>query len=206
MRLAPTVVCVLLAAACNKTPPEVTPSPDPASSSPPTTPATPAAPQAPAAAAGSAPSSAKPPVWTDPPSWTKGTPKSSMRAAEYAVPHAAGDTEDAECVVYHFGAGQGGSADDNIARWKGQFTDGTPPAVQTKEVAGMKVTRLELSGTYSGGMPAPGQAPAGPKKNQRMVAAVVEAPAGSWFFKLTGSDATVKAASPAFDAMIASLH
>jgi len=34
----------------------------------------------------------------------------------------------------------------------------------------------------------------------------VEAPSGSWFFKLTGPDATVKAAAPELDAMIDSAH
>jgi hypothetical protein len=129
-----------------------------------------------------------------------------MRVAEYKVPHTKGDTEDAECVVYHFGPGQGGSTDDNVNRWKGQFSDSTDAKTDTKDVSGMKVTRLEVSGTYSGGMPAPGQAASGPKAHQRMVAAVVEAPAGAYFFKLTGPDATVKAAAPAFDGMIGSLH
>ena len=36
--------------------------------------------------------------------------------------------------------------------------------------------------------------------------AIVEAPGGLWFFKLTGLDATVKAATPAFDGLIGSIQ
>jgi hypothetical protein len=52
--------------------------------------------------------------WTAPAGWTsKGA--APMRAPTYTV-------QDAECVVYFFGEGQGGSPEANIARWKGQFT------------------------------------------------------------------------------------
>ena len=44
-----------------------------------------------------------------------------MRAATYTV-------QDAECVVYFFGQGQGGSVEANIARWGGQFTRNGQPA------------------------------------------------------------------------------
>jgi hypothetical protein len=207
MRLPLAGLAVVLACACSKSVPEDAPSADrtaspPASAAPVTAQAASINPQAPPAAA----AATNAPTWTDPPSWRRGMPKSAMRAAEYAVPRAAGDSEDGECVVYHFGTGQGGGVDENLTRWKGQFPDSTDAKTVTKQVSGMKVTRLELSGTYGGGMPAPGQPAAGPKPHQRMIAAIVEAPAGSWFFKLTGPDATVKAAAAAFDAMIASLH
>jgi hypothetical protein len=38
-----------------------------------------------------------------------------------------------------------------------------------------------------------------------MIGAVVESPGGMWFFKLTGPDATVKAARSSFSWMIDSL-
>src|SRR5437867_841827 len=44
-----------------------------------------------------------------------------MRTATYNVPPTAGDRGSAECVVYFFGAGQGGGAEANIERWKGQL-------------------------------------------------------------------------------------
>ena len=54
--------------------------------------------------------------WTAPAGWAaKG--ESPMRAASYTIPPAAGDSEGGECVVYYFGAGQGGGVEANIKRW-----------------------------------------------------------------------------------------
>src|SRR5262252_9097746 len=66
--------------------------------------------------------------WTAPAGWKAGPPQ-TMRAATYAVEAAPGDTAQSECVVYFFGAGQGGSIEANIERWKSQFTSAGKPAV-----------------------------------------------------------------------------
>src|SRR6266545_4943782 len=70
--------------------------------------------------------------WTAPAGW-KAEAARPMRAATYAVPAAAGDKDNGECVVYFFGAGQGGGVDANLERWKGQFKGpgGKPPAAKT---------------------------------------------------------------------------
>jgi hypothetical protein len=139
----------------------------------------------------------------DPRRWQRKTPSTSMRAAEYAVPRAAGDSDDGECIVITFGPGQGGGIDDNVNRWVAQFTGATPPVRTNREVHGLKVTRVETAGTYTPmrmpGMPA---APAS-RPGWRLVGEIVEAPSGLWFFKLTGPDATVKAAAPELETMIA---
>jgi len=94
-------------------------------------------------------------TWAVPPGWKGETPSSSMRRAQYRVPGAAGD---AECVVFYFGPGQGGDAASNAKRWAGQFRqpDGRDPAAAMKtseiEVGALKVTLVEVKGTYSGGM------------------------------------------------------
>jgi hypothetical protein len=50
------------------------------------------------------------------PGWkNRGT--TSMRAATYPVAPLQGDRDGAECVVYFFGLGQGGSIQANIERW-----------------------------------------------------------------------------------------
>jgi hypothetical protein len=126
-----------------------------------------------------------------------------MRAAEYVVPHATGDADDGECIVITFGPGQGGSIDDNVNRWVAQFSGGTPPARTKQQVHGFNVTRVETTGTYTPmRMPGMTSAPTS-KPGWRLLGAIVEAPSGLWFFKLTGPDATVKAAAAEFDAMIA---
>lgn len=128
-----------------------------------------------------------------------------MRAAEYVVPRAAGDSDDAECTVITFGAGQGGSVDDNMDRWVKQLAPSTSAPVRTsRKVHGMTVSRVEVAGTFTpmkmpGAPPSQGQ---GPHAGWRLIGFVVEAPTASWFFKLTGPDATVRGAAQEIDAMI----
>jgi hypothetical protein len=126
-----------------------------------------------------------------------------MRAAEYRVPRAAGDSEDGECIVITFGPGQGGGIDENVDRWIAQFSGGTKPERTKQDVHGLPVTRVEVAGTYTP-MRMPGM-PAAPSSHAgwRLIGAIVEAPSGLWFFKLTGPDATVKAAGAELEAMLA---
>ncbi len=129
-----------------------------------------------------------------------------MRAAEWLVPRAPGDTDDAECFAITFGAGKGGSVDDNVDRWVKQFDPQTAPPVRTTHtVHGMNVTRVEVGGTYKA-MQMPAAPPSSPHASWRLVGAIVEAPSGTWFFKLTGPDATVTAASKEMDALVDSMH
>jgi hypothetical protein len=53
-------------------------------------------------------------------------------------------------------------------------------------------------------MQMPGAPAPSAKGAARLLGAIVQAPSGMWFFKLTGPDATVKAAAADFDAMIGS--
>ena len=58
---------------------------------------------------------------TTPANWKRQPPSNKLRMAQFVVPKADGDKEDAELVVFFFGKGGGGSNDDNIKRWKSQF-------------------------------------------------------------------------------------
>ncbi len=141
--------------------------------------------------------------WKVPAGWAAGD-GSAMRVATYAVPAAKG-SEPGECAVFFFGAGQGGSVDANVERWSRQF-EGTPKPERTSATAaGLPVTRVQLAGTYlaPGG---PMMQSTGKKAGYRLLGAIVEAPQGNVFFKLTGPAATVTAAVPAFDALIASIR
>ena len=130
-----------------------------------------------------------------------------MRVAEYVVPRAAGDASDAECTVITFGPNQGGSIDDNVGRWMRQFNPlSGAPTKGVGQVRGMTVTRVEVAGSYHP-MMMPGM-PSEPttQPGSRLIGAIVQAPSGLWFFKLTGPDATVRAAAPEFDALVGSLR
>ena len=54
-------------------------------------------------------------TFTAPKTWQPRAASSTMRVAEFIIPRAAGDAEDAEAIIYFFG-GTGGSADANITR------------------------------------------------------------------------------------------
>ena len=134
--------------------------------------------------------------FTVPAGWVEEERTSSMRVAQYRLPKATGDTEDASLVLYYFGQGQGGSTAANIERWIGQIqqTDGSSSKDKTKEenfeAHGLKVTTVDVSGTYVAET-APGSGTLHNKPGYRLRAAVVETPKGSYFVKLVGPEKTV---------------
>ena len=142
-----------------------------------------------------------------PKAWKPERPSNAMRKAQVKVPAVTGDTEESELVVTAF-AGGAGSVDANVKRWEGQFTDadGKPPKakVATKKGKNVEVTRVEVAGKY-GGMAMPGQPKADVKTDYRLLGAIVQTPESSYYFKLTGPDKTVAAASKEFDALIESM-
>jgi hypothetical protein len=133
---------------------------------------------------------------TAPAGWVAQPTRSAMRVAQWTLPRAPGDAEDAELVVYFFGAGQGGSVRANLDRWLGQVQqpDGRPStAVATTEtsmVNGLRVTLLDVSGRYVAET-APGSGERVDRPGYRLRAAVIETPGGPYFAKLTGPAKTV---------------
>ncbi len=128
-----------------------------------------------------------------------------MRAATYIAPATAGDHEDAECAVYFFGQGQGGSVQANIDRWKGQFAQPATPKIANRVIHGLKVTTIDISGTYSGmAGPMGGAAPA--KPGYRMLGAIVENPGGNVFLKFAGPAKTIAANQAKFEQLLGSFE
>ena len=133
--------------------------------------------------------------FTVPAGWVEEERTSSMRVAQYKLPKAEGDTEDASIVLYYFGQGQGGSTAANVERWVGQIkqADGTAAKdskQESFEVNGLKVTSVDVSGTYVAET-APGSGTFHNKPAYRLRAAVVETPNGAYFVKLVGPEKTV---------------
>jgi hypothetical protein len=131
-----------------------------------------------------------------PDGWVTEKPSSAMRAAQYKLPKAEGDREDASLVLYYFGAAQGGSSQANIDRWISQIqqADGSSSKdkakTETMTVNGLKVTTVDVSGTYTAEM-APGSGTMHNDANYRLRAAVIETPKGNYFLKLVGPAKTV---------------
>ena len=128
--------------------------------------------------------------------WVTEKPSSSMRVAQYKLPKAEGDNDDASLVLYYFGATQGGTAQANIDRWISQMKqpDGSSSKdkakTETTTINGLKVTTVDVSGTYTAEM-APGSGSFHNDTNYRLRAAVVETPKGNYFVKLTGPSKTI---------------
>lgn len=144
-----------------------------------------------------------------PKAWARVPAPSDMRAAQYRIPGAGGEKE-GELILFFFGKGKGGSVQDNLDRWYGQFKrpDGKPSkdaaVVTIRTVNGLRVTAVDLSGTYT--PMAAGQQPEAPLTGYRMLGAIVEADEGPWFFKATGPADTIDAARSDFDALLQSLE
>jgi hypothetical protein len=143
-------------------------------------------------------------VWDDPPQWAKLPPRGLMRRATYEVPTAKGDSEKAEVAVFYFGPGQGGGIETNVERWAKQFGTGKDEVKRSnRRVNDLEQHIVEIpEGKYKPDMMQPNQEG---MKAWAMLAAIVESPSGSYFFKLTGPSKTVKEARPVFYKMLDSV-
>jgi hypothetical protein len=143
--------------------------------------------------------------------WEQLTPSSSMRLAEFRLPGQPMGSGDATLAIFYFGRGQGGSLENNIDRWYGQFDQ--PDGGSTKEssrrwqdtVYGMPVTMVDIAGTFTAGMGSGARADE-PAAGYRMLGAIVESGKGPFFFKLIGPKATVSHWNPSFTAFISSIQ
>jgi hypothetical protein len=144
-------------------------------------------------------------TFTPPADWTDMGP-SGMRKASYYWGPVEGDTDSATVTVFYFGPTGGGSIEDNLDRWVSQMVvegaETAPKPTKTQiEVDDMPVHLVSAIGAYSGSMGPMGSS-AGAKQGYYMIGAVVEAPEGNVFFKLTGPEATAREMGDAFMAMV----
>lgn len=143
-----------------------------------------------------------------PEGWKQTEPASSMRILQLSAPPVEGDTEPGE---FAFFSPIGGSIDDNINRWAGQFSqpDGSDSASKLKKETFQgtqySTTLVELVGKMEAqampGMPAQPE-----REGWMMLAAILESPSGLWFIKGTGPEKTMTAARDAFIEMAKSVH
>lgn len=142
-----------------------------------------------------------------PEAWKPLPSRSSMRAAQFELPAAAGK---AEVIVYYFGAAGAGSVQDNVDRWLSQFQQ--PDGRSSREVAsvedvrfaGQQASLISVSGRHVAAA-MPGGEPID-KPDQALVAAIVNSPEGPYYFRLIGDRAAVAAETPSFRQMLDSLE
>jgi len=141
-----------------------------------------------------------------PESWKESPAGGPMRVRQFTLPRVAGESRDAELIVFFFGTGGGGDAESNVARWKTLFE---PPAgktidqvskVETFKVGAVKVTTFDVTGTFlfrARPMDPPQSAEKRP--GHRMIGVVFESPKGPYFMRLVGPEKTVTHYKPGFD-------
>ena len=137
-------------------------------------------------------------IWKTPRGWVE-KPASDMRVGSFTVNGANGQTADVSIVPL---AGDAGGDVANINRWRGQIN--LPPI---DDSALEKESRMEtFGGRRMRVVDFVSDAPLIDNKfKKRLVAATYEAGGRTWFFKMIGEDATVKAATPAFRSFLATL-
>ncbi|MDQ3473710.1 MAG: hypothetical protein M3447_08235 [Acidobacteriota bacterium] len=146
-----------------------------------------------------------------PSEWVVEKPSSSMRLAQYKLPKAEGDSEDASLVLYFFGENQGGSVQANLERWVSQFeqSDGSSSSAKAKletiTVNNLKVATIDLAGTYVAET-APGSGVRHKNPDYRLRAAVIETPKGAHYVKLVGPSKTVNRWEKAFNEYLQSFE
>lgn len=140
---------------------------------------------------------------TTPGSWKEEAPSSRMRLTQFRLPKKGDDKSDAELVIFR---NIGGSAKENVKRWKDQFTP--PEGKKSDEVAKveeMKVgeadlTYLDVSGAYLFKTRPMDPTDKGEKRpNYRMLAVQFNGPKNIYHIKLTGPAKTVEAYKSGFD-------
>jgi len=137
---------------------------------------------------------------TLPEGWKAVETKSKMRLAQATIPKAEGDKEDGELAVFKLG----GTVDENIQRWTGQF--GGKEALKdrrtVKTASGKEAVIVEYEGTLTAMGPGGGKAE--PKEGMKMLGALIVTDGGQFQFKLTGGKKTIDAQKAAFDKMVES--
>ena len=139
--------------------------------------------------------------WVVPKTWITKRPNMMLKA-EYGVPHAEGDAQDARLTVSQVG----GSVKDNFARWKKQFGDKPDKdSTETIDVGGVKVTLLDLAGTFDdpGNMTAPPVS----RPDYHMIGATFEIPGEQlpFYIKCYGPAKTIAARGDEIKAFIRSM-
>lgn len=163
-------------------------------------------PDAPKAAPGTPLGFAPQPGWIE----EKLDPDKPNRKAQFRLPHAEADSEDASLVVTYFGPSGAGTTEMNLQRWASQFEQpaGRPAAEamkqSTRSVNGMSVLDVDISGAYLGsGMP--GSTDTGKKPGWRMLASIVDSDHGPYFVKLLGPESTLSRWEASYRSFIGSL-
>jgi hypothetical protein len=141
-----------------------------------------------------------------PADWKQEATTNQMRAYQFKLPHAKDDKLDADMIIFYFGPGGGGSAEDNIKRWKGMMAPVEGKKIEDVakvdkfKVGEVPVTYLDVEGTYlAKERPFDPNSKVEKKPDYRMLGVVFESPKGPYFIRVTGPAKTIAEQKKAFD-------
>jgi len=144
-----------------------------------------------------------------PEGWKEEQPSSTMRMAQFKLPKADGDKEDAELALFYFKGGSG-SVDANLKRQLAKFkpADGKEEPINKVEktkVGKIDATLQDVKGVYLSKFPpfAP-NAKITEKTNWRQLYVIFVTDNGDFYMTLLGSAKTVEKHEKAFKEWIAS--
>jgi hypothetical protein len=139
---------------------------------------------------------------TAPEGWKREKPKSRIIEHEFSAAPSEGDESPGRITMMF----SGGSLEDNIDRWKGQFSelDGDKSKeTEKRTIAGQEVHVVDLSGTYLD-KPAPFAAGV-EREDYRMLGAIIVMKEGTYFVKFYGPQRTVTENEGQFNEQLDSL-
>jgi hypothetical protein len=139
--------------------------------------------------------------FTAPAGWSQQAPQGKMRAAQWALAAEPGG-EPGEIVIFH---SIGGSVAANVERWEKEF-GGVKAKTSQRKAGVVTVTRVDIAGTFSGGMAPRSAGASGKREGWRLLGAVVETPKGTYFVKGTGPGAVMAREETAFDEFLGSIR
>lgn len=138
---------------------------------------------------------------TSPEGWKRKAPRSEFIQAEFALPRSEGDAADGRLTV----TTAGGSVEDNVSRWRGQFSQQLDKESQEQlKVQDVEVTLVDFTGTYNdqrGNLAQLAESP-----NYRMLGAIFSVDGALHFIKLYGPEQTVAAHAEEFRGFVQSLQ
>ncbi len=138
--------------------------------------------------------------FTVPKAWIP-KPHSQMLLAEFAIPKAEGDQQDGRLTVSQ----AGGTLEDNINRWKGQFSKKLDKEEErTIVLGGFTVTLVDFSGTFDESRGMMGRAVTRP--DYRLLGAIFENDGRLNFIKCYGPAKTIAARADEIKEFIRSLR
>jgi hypothetical protein len=141
-----------------------------------------------------------------PADWQEEPTAGSFRLKQFRLAPIGDEKANAEVVIFYFGEGQGGSAEDNVKRWKGLFAapEGKKiddvTKVEKMKVVDVPVTYVDIHGTHLARFPPfDPKAKITPRPNYRMVGVVFESKKGPYFIRMLGPEGTVAHYKKGFD-------